>query len=214
MSEAQLIGRGARYYPFSLNGEDKFTRKYDEDLTHDLRILEELYYHSQQDSRYISELKKALVEVGLHENNTVIRQLKLKNSFKQSTIWKSGLIFLNKRRENCRDDIFGLDEKSIKSRTFHHVLRTGSAKVLNIFDDDIEEVSVETIDKPIRLSLFGIHIIRRAMQSSDFFLFSNLQKLFPRLQGVKEFIESEQYLASIEVVITAVKRGVKFSTFS
>ena len=43
LSEAQLIGRGARYFPFALEkGQDKFTRKYDDDLTNDLKILEEL----------------------------------------------------------------------------------------------------------------------------------------------------------------------------
>src|SRR5699024_2208101 len=31
MSEAQLIGRGARYYPFPLNGERSFTRRFDDD---------------------------------------------------------------------------------------------------------------------------------------------------------------------------------------
>src|SRR5690606_12685877 len=63
LSEAQLIGRGARYYPFELEeGQDKFTRKFDDDQANDLKILEELYYHTKEDSRYISELKKALVE--------------------------------------------------------------------------------------------------------------------------------------------------------
>src|SRR5699024_5136457 len=31
MSEAQLIGRGARYYPFLLDGERSFTRRFDDD---------------------------------------------------------------------------------------------------------------------------------------------------------------------------------------
>jgi type III restriction enzyme len=43
ISEAQLIGRGARYFPFALeDGQDKFTRKFDDDISNDLRILEEL----------------------------------------------------------------------------------------------------------------------------------------------------------------------------
>jgi type III restriction enzyme len=57
LSEAQLIGRGARYFPFQLNeSQNKYTRKFDNDTTNDLRILEELYYHTKEDSRYISEL--------------------------------------------------------------------------------------------------------------------------------------------------------------
>lgn len=52
VSEAQLIGRGARYYPFTLDeGEDRFKRKYDEDINSELRVLEELHYHSRNDSK-------------------------------------------------------------------------------------------------------------------------------------------------------------------
>ena len=69
MAEAQLIGRGARYYPFqTTDDQDKFRRKYDDDPTNDLKVLEELYYHAREDSRYISEIKKALIESGIYED--------------------------------------------------------------------------------------------------------------------------------------------------
>jgi type III restriction enzyme len=55
ISEAQLIGRGARYFPFALEeGQAPYTRKFDNDTSKDLKILEELYYHTKEDSRYIS----------------------------------------------------------------------------------------------------------------------------------------------------------------
>jgi len=76
IAEAQLIGRGARYYPFALEeGQDKFTRKFDDDISNDLKILEELYYHTKEDSRYISELKKALVDTGIYEDDANFVQL-------------------------------------------------------------------------------------------------------------------------------------------
>ncbi|MCF8054165.1 MAG: DEAD/DEAH box helicase family protein [Deltaproteobacteria bacterium] len=69
LAEAQLIGRGARYYPFALEeGQDKYTRKFDDDISNDLKILEDLYYHTKEDSRYISELKRALVDSGIYED--------------------------------------------------------------------------------------------------------------------------------------------------
>ena len=92
LSEAQLIGRGARYFPFALEeGQDKFTRKYDDDTTNDLKILEELYYHTKEDSRYISELKKALVLSGIYEDedDLVTRQLTLKMDFKETDFYKT-----------------------------------------------------------------------------------------------------------------------------
>ena len=45
ISEAQLIGRGARYFPFVLPDQsDRFRRKFDAELNHELRVLEELHY--------------------------------------------------------------------------------------------------------------------------------------------------------------------------
>lgn len=65
IAEAQLIGRGARYFPFTTNEhDDRFRRKYDNNLADEMRVLEELHYHSINDSRYISELRTALIEEG------------------------------------------------------------------------------------------------------------------------------------------------------
>lgn len=102
LSEAQLIGRGARYFPFTLEeGQDKFTRKYDDDQTNDFKILEELYYHTKEDSRYISELKKALVESGIYEDEDklVSKQLTLKLDFKETDFYKTGQVVYNKKVE-------------------------------------------------------------------------------------------------------------------
>ena len=60
IAEAQLIGRGARYFPFATNdNSDQYRRKFDKNLTAELRVLEELHYHSVNDSRYISEIRTA-----------------------------------------------------------------------------------------------------------------------------------------------------------
>lgn len=202
MAEAQLIGRGARYCPFAKNGEDKYTRKYDNDLTNDLRTLEELYYHSQQDSRYISELKIALIETGMQDDNRVTRELKIKDSFKETDFWKHGLIFLNEKRENPRDDIFGLDEKVIGNQIFNYTLKSGLSRSISIFDDEETNSSVDTKDKMFALKSFGSHIVRKAMQRNSFYLFNNLKKFFPNVSSVSEFIESDYYLGSISVDIT------------
>lgn len=69
ISEAQLIGRGARYFPFRIaDGEDRFTRKFDKDIDHELRILEVLHYHHHNEPRYLSEIKTALEETGMMDN--------------------------------------------------------------------------------------------------------------------------------------------------
>lgn len=70
MSEAQLIGRGARYCPFQISDEQPyFERKFDDDLTNELRVCEELYYHSAYNPRYIQELNTALEKIGIKAKN-------------------------------------------------------------------------------------------------------------------------------------------------
>ncbi|WP_371935822.1 DEAD/DEAH box helicase family protein [Helicobacter pylori] len=66
--EAQLIGRGARYYPFSYNDFkpnriEFYQRKFE--LFNPLSVLERLDYHAIYDSEFIAQLKNDLKEIGL-----------------------------------------------------------------------------------------------------------------------------------------------------
>lgn len=102
LQEAQLIGRGARYCPFRINNEQPlYKRKYDilDDTTedHELKICEELYYHSAHNPKYIQELNQALQEVGIKAKTSLELPLKLKESFKRTKLFKTGLIYVNKR---------------------------------------------------------------------------------------------------------------------
>ena len=59
--EIQLIGRGARLYPYSLNDRtDKYTRKFDHDLNNEMVVLEQLHFHTSDGSKYIEQLNKDL----------------------------------------------------------------------------------------------------------------------------------------------------------
>ncbi|WQV91424.1 DEAD/DEAH box helicase family protein [Helicobacter pylori] len=66
--DAQLIGRGVRYYPFSYNDFkpsciEFYQRKFD--LSNPLSTLERLDYHAIYDSEFIAKLKKELQDLGL-----------------------------------------------------------------------------------------------------------------------------------------------------
>ncbi|MFP6118818.1 DEAD/DEAH box helicase family protein [Helicobacter pylori] len=66
--DAQLIGRGARYYPFSYNDFkpsriEFYQRKFD--LFNPLSVLERLDYHAIYNSEFIAKLKEELRELGL-----------------------------------------------------------------------------------------------------------------------------------------------------
>lgn len=82
ISEAQLIGRGARYCPFQIDQtQPKFQRKYDADIKNELRICEELYYHSAYNPKYIQELNTALQEIGIKAKESKEIQIELKMDF-------------------------------------------------------------------------------------------------------------------------------------
>ncbi|BAW53851.1 type III restriction-modification system DNA endonuclease [Helicobacter pylori] len=66
--DAQLIGRGARYYPFSYNdlkpsSIEFYQRKFD--LFNPLSALERLDYHAIYDSEFIAQLNNELQDLGL-----------------------------------------------------------------------------------------------------------------------------------------------------
>ncbi|MGL2658752.1 DEAD/DEAH box helicase family protein [Helicobacter pylori] len=68
IKDAQLIGRGARYYPFSYNDFkpsriEFYQRKFD--FYNPLSTLERLDYHAIYDSEFIAKLKEELRELGL-----------------------------------------------------------------------------------------------------------------------------------------------------
>ncbi len=68
IKDAQLIGRGARYYPFSYNDfkpsrTEFYQRKFD--FSNPLSVLERLDYHAIYDSEFIAKLNNELQDLGL-----------------------------------------------------------------------------------------------------------------------------------------------------
>jgi len=128
MGEAQLIGRGARYYPFTLdNGNEKYTRKFDQDIDSELRIIETLHYHSFHNPQYIDEIKNALTEMGIIAEKHVQVDLFIKDSLKATDLWKKGIIFINNRVHNSRSDIFSLKDAKIE-KYYSCEFKTGELK--------------------------------------------------------------------------------------
>lgn len=100
VSEIQLIGRGVRYCPFPYKDTQKNKRKFDEDLKHELRVLEELFYHSESDHRYISELKRELKERGFIDDGKIRKTFKLKDAFMKSEFYKEVKVWKNEQIPN------------------------------------------------------------------------------------------------------------------
>ena len=236
MKEAQLIGRGARYFPFlmpsnvmpskgennsladnSISAESNpYKRKFDHDLGHNLRILEELHYHSINDNKYISEITKALVETGIMEEQQITKQLKLKDRFKQTDFYKKGLIYINKRVKRVYDNVQAFSDMGISSINYQHRTATGSSTSEKLFSEESgsegESTGVrekmrdknggipEGRRREIKVKELPFHIVQNAISMNNFFTFCSLEKYFPKLQSIKDFIEADKYLGGLSVV--------------
>lgn len=198
IAEAQLIGRGARYFPF-LNGDgsDRFKRKFDRDISNEMRVLEELYYHSENNPRYIQELHKALVTSGIVADEAKEVHVAVKEGIKTSDFWKNGVIFLNKRVKNDFGGIFGFSNANIPTR-YKVVLRTGFSETTTALDEESNQRATNAVvSKSYHVTGFQPHVIRKAITKNPFFEFQNLKTYFPHLTSISEFISSSQYLGEI-----------------
>ena len=180
IKQAQLIGRGVRYYPFTLDKtEDKYKRKYDNDLDNELRILEELYYHSINEPKYISELNKELRIEGISGDESKITvDLKLKDSFKETDIFKTGVIFENKKVKNTNKDIDSLSQMKVEL-SYKFDLKTGNIKETYILDDNTDKDKANNLTSTtFQLKDFGYNVIRKAISKNEFYSFENLKNIY------------------------------------
>ncbi len=209
MGEAQLIGRGARYFPFQLGEvEDKHRRKFDADIENDLRIIETLHYHSVHNPQYIDEIKNALTEIGIIAEKHVQVDLLIKDSFKETDLWKNGIVFINSRIPNSRLDIFCLQDAKI-GQSYSCEIRTGELKEDIILSDNNVKVQpqkkVEKGKIKYKLNKFGENVIRSALDRIEFFKYETLKKYFPHVNSIREFVTSAKYLGDIEIEVSGPK---------
>ncbi len=206
IAERQLIGRGARYYPFKINeDDDPFKRKFDNQPENSLKILEELYYHSKHNPRYIQELTTALKEYGIMPYEEKEIQLRVKHDIKNTEFWKKESLFVNKKVEADRKGIKTIDDIEIE-RTYKYKLPTGFLKEDVVLKEETSESNsfFEPTSKTFRLSDLGNMIIRKAMAKLDFYKFNNLKKYFPSLTSSDEFINSLKNI-SVDVISSREK---------
>lgn len=203
IKEAQLIGRGARYCPFKENAEqERYKRKYDDDLTNSMRICESMFYHSKQDSRYIDELRQALEEIGLLSSNKVEIEYKLKDSFKYEDLYKTGYVFANKKIEVDRATA-QIDNK-IKALSITVNTTQGATTVYDLFGKNNDSKEVATVKHtPIRLKDIDFSIAFASLSNFEELKFNKLKSKFHKLKSSREFITSEDYLGNATIILTS-----------
>lgn len=212
IAEAQLIGRGARYYPFSLNENDeKYKRKFDNDRDNELAILEQLHYHSHNESRYISEITKALVEQGLLDETEKEVDFRLKEEFKTKQFYKTGVVWTNKKVKTDFQKKKVLENLPCRNTNITFKISSGIGNEQMIFGQNREVLQSQFIPvrKDIKLSQIEKHVVLKALQKSEFYNFSKISEFIPELKSIDELVESEKYLAGFGITLEGREEDVK-----
>ena len=205
MQEAQLIGRGARYMPFTEpTGELKIgERKFDNDTTNRLRALETLHYHSVSNPKYLTELKQAMVQTGIVAEKVKIVELKFKDSFKKTSLYNDGYVFANELEPYMlNEEITSLGE-AILNKEYKVRIKSGDMSTSLVFESGTSSNTTSVPYRAYKFGDLGNHVIRAAINRFETFKFSNLKDTYPNLESIKEFIESYSYLAGINILIYA-----------
>lgn len=206
ISEAQLIGRGARYCPFRIDDEQpKYQRKYDADVDNQLRICETLYYHCWNEPRYISELHTALREIGLDLEGIVTKRYSLKDSFKADELYQTGYVFTNERMLKSRADVHEL-LPSVRDKIYDVAISVGRGGE----DVVLEEISSDKIVETHSITMtfkeiadINYSTVNRALRQFDVFKFNTLKSYFPNIKSTYEFVTDENYLGNIKIKVTS-----------
>ncbi|EPA2700583.1 DEAD/DEAH box helicase family protein [Escherichia coli] len=203
-SEAQLIGRGARYYPFVYDGKRNFTRRFDNSAK-DLSILEQLHYHTINEPAYIKALHTSLEQADLdaHQDGAgTIEHARLKDDFKKSAIYQTGKLYFNEVEE-IKSSSRNWETYSLETRFEIPYQTVGEESLDNL------TVAMGSITKSEPLIL-DERFYRKAMQRISFYALDNLQRFFPKLTSIREFIHSKAYLGKLKITVT-VPESLDFS---
>ena len=197
MAEAQLIGRGARYYPFEIEEQKSYQRRFDNEASNKQLILETLHYHTMNEPQYLKQLVGSLKQMDLptgeDKKNPPI-EIKIKSSFKKTEAYKKGKIYYNEV-VSVEDDWFdSIDKYGITHQTsISRSLNYGSREVSyqsNVGKSETKSISVDKFDS---------RYIQKAIQRLEFYKFDNLKKYIPLLSSIKEFIYGRKWLNADEL---------------
>ncbi|MDX4057244.1 DEAD/DEAH box helicase family protein [Aliarcobacter skirrowii] len=207
ISEAQLIGRGARYFPFVYESDDKYKRKFDKDFTNPIKILEEMYFHSVNQSEYIKNLKTELSKIGLIDKEEIAKTviLKLKNSFLEDELYKNGVVYINEKISVDRTK-YNTISSYIGSSYKNQIKNIDNSSNQTIIFDEEVKISNLGISTVIKISDFDKNLVRVAINKKPFFYFSNLKKYFINLKSIEQFITDNDFLGAIEWHIKSSKK--------
>lgn len=204
--EAQLIGRGARYCPFTLNEDiigaenELYKRKFDAIPDNPLKVCETLYYHCIDNSKYIYDLQRALEETGFKEINEGLKfEYKLKKEFVESKFYKNGKLFVNSYEERPAEEISKIPDSFSIMTTSNLVKKSSVSKLYEKIEDENNE-NENIVERTHKVVEVDKRILLKALRQFPVYNFARLKSYFPLLKSHSEFLSSKDYAGRYEFV--------------
>lgn len=213
-SEAQLIGRGARYYPFEYEGERSYTRRFNS-KENDMYLLESLYYHTINDSKYINNLHKSFDKMNLvsendDDSNYQILSAKVKEGFQRTKVYKRGKLYQNKQEDVPAEDYsnigaYGVDGKTMMVNVNSSTMEVGVSAAYDNETADVQKTVCDFYKASDR------RLIKKAMARDRFYRYDVLSTYVPKLKSIEEFITSNDWLGRLKVVALVSDDSIELS---
>lgn len=216
LQDIQLIGRGARYFPYKLptsykpdedeqlfgrNLEfDKDRRKFDNAPFERGRVLETFVYHFVKTGVFLENLQRDLLGEGIINEGVERKTITLKQHFLESETYQKGFVLVNHTQKRTKTTDEEIDT------TFNRIIKAGlynlHSRSLSDYEQNQYIASQKTKTIRITNEFFAEVIIRKALVSaeSNFFRFNNLRRHIPELQSVDDLIN--KFLPKYEITYT------------
>lgn len=198
-SEAQLIGRGARYNPFVYQDKISYTRRFD-NQNPKYQLLESLYYHTINDPKYLDNLKKSLDKMDLpveDDSDFDVFETNVKPAFKHSKVYQRGNLYYN-------------EVEPVPDKEFNNLNRYGvntTKAEVNLVDSTWEtKYNAVAIEKdPLTETRFlfkfrdALILVKKAFSRNKFYRFNSLKRYIPTLNSLNEFMTADNWLGNISL---------------
>lgn len=218
--EAQLVGRGARYYPLkhnsgkvltqqtfteenildeSLKNQILLTDNNYEDQIKELSLLESLHYHTIQNEEYLSNLQKAYSTLGIpvyDENQPKEFNVSMKENFKKSFLYQSGYFVENRKTHPKPQHYSRLSDYGV-GFNFTETVSSNLHETTVFKDGKIHRRKY--VDSIISIK---DRYIWEAMEKIEFYRFNKMKKKMPNLNSKREFVEGDNWLGQWDKKIT------------
>lgn len=207
-SEAQLIGRGARNYPFVYEGKQSYIRRFDFSGS-DLKVIETLHYHTINDNIYIKNLVKSLETANIQVKEDMYDRLeaKVKPKIRNTDFFKNGKIYINKLVPTSAEDYQSFRDYNVSS-FYDSRYETAIEQVYGS-----SQTTLSSLKRHEEQLLIPRSMLQKAIQCNAFYRFNNLKKYIPSILSMKEFIESENFLGALRINLS-LPQGINVQDLS